>query len=307
MSATWTWRSAGSSKVEEMTSALTFSSMSVTSSGRSSMSSTMRTISGWFSLMALASFCIRMVLPALGGATIRARWPLPSGESRSTTRMRQVAVLPLQPDPRVGIARPQVVERDPVLGLLRLLEVDLLDLEQREVPLALLGRPDLPHDRVAGAEVEPLDLAGGDVDVVGAVQVVPVLAAEEAVAFGQDLQHALAPDDGVRVEERLLDAEDQVLLPEAGVVGDVQLLGQRMQLCDRLLLQLSDIHGLDSRRAGPTGRPAGGGKASDVEGSARLRRRCMKGDWVMSEAPETGACGTGCDGEFPANPRSSST
>src|SRR5256886_1123704 len=45
MSATWTWRSAGSSNVEEITSTLgplTFSSMSVTSSGRSSMSSTMR-------------------------------------------------------------------------------------------------------------------------------------------------------------------------------------------------------------------------------------------------------------------------
>ena len=98
---------------------------------------------------------------------------------------------------------------------------------------------------------------GRDVDVVGAVEVVPVLAAEEAVALGQDLQHALAPDDGVRVEQRLLDAEDQVLLPEAGVVGDVQLLGQRMQLRDRLLLQLSDIHGRDSRQAGPTGQTGG--------------------------------------------------
>src|SRR5881296_1403054 len=45
MSATWTCRSAGSSNVEEITSTcapFTFSSMSVTSSGRSSMSSTMR-------------------------------------------------------------------------------------------------------------------------------------------------------------------------------------------------------------------------------------------------------------------------
>ena len=87
MSATCTWRSAGSSKVEEMTSALTFSCMSVTSSGRSSISSTIRITSGWFSVMALAIFCIRIVLPALGGETIRPRWPLPIGDSRSTTRM----------------------------------------------------------------------------------------------------------------------------------------------------------------------------------------------------------------------------
>src|SRR2546422_8100668 len=44
----------------------------------------------------------------------------------------------------------------------------------REIALALLGRPDLAHDRVAGAEIEPLDLAGRDVDVVRAVEVVPV-------------------------------------------------------------------------------------------------------------------------------------
>ena len=59
-----------------------------------------------------------------------------------------------------GIARPQVVERDAVLGLLRLVAVDDLDLQQREVAFSLLGRAHLPHDRVAGAQVEALDLAG---------------------------------------------------------------------------------------------------------------------------------------------------
>jgi hypothetical protein len=42
ISATATWRVAGSSKVEEMTSPFTLRCMSVTSSGRSSMRSTMR-------------------------------------------------------------------------------------------------------------------------------------------------------------------------------------------------------------------------------------------------------------------------
>ena len=109
-------------------------------------------------------------------------------------------------------------------------------MSRAEVALALLGRPHLAHDRVAGAQIEALDLAGRDVDVVGAVEVVPVLAPEEAVALGQDLQHALAPDDRVGVEQRLLDAEDQILLAKARVVGDVQLLGQRVQFGDRLLL-----------------------------------------------------------------------
>src|SRR3989449_4164266 len=84
----------------------------------------------------------------------------------------------------------------------------------REIALALLGRPDLAHDRVASAEIEPLDLAGRDVDVVRAVEVVPVGAAEEAVAFRKDLEHALAAENRVGIEERLLDAEDEILLAE---------------------------------------------------------------------------------------------
>ena len=43
---------------------------------------------------------------------------------------------------------------------------------------------------VAGAQIEALDLAG-DVDVIGAVEVVPVLAAKESVTLGQDFQHTL--------------------------------------------------------------------------------------------------------------------
>ena len=163
---------------------------------------------------------------------------------------REVAGLALEDQPLVGVARLEVVEGDPVLGLLGLLVVDALDLEEGEVALTLLGRAHLAHDGVAGAQVEALDLAGRDVDVVGTVEVVPVLAAQEAVALGQDLEHPLAPDDGVGVEQRLLDPEDQVLLPEPGVVGDVELLRERMQFSHGLLLQFSDIHGFQAPRRG---------------------------------------------------------
>ena len=87
ISATWTWRVAGSSKVLETTSPLTLRSMSVTSSGRSSMSSTMRNTSGWLAVMELAMFCSSTVLPVRGGATMRARWPWPRGVIRSMTRV----------------------------------------------------------------------------------------------------------------------------------------------------------------------------------------------------------------------------
>src|SRR3972149_6143800 len=93
------------------------------------------------------------VLPALGGDTIRPRWPLPIGAMMS--RMQ----------------RGEVLEQDLVLARLGRLAVDLVDLDQREVALAVLGGADLALDGVAGVQVEAADLRGADVDVVGAREV----------------------------------------------------------------------------------------------------------------------------------------
>ena len=86
ISVTCTWRVAGSSKVEATTSPRTVRAMSVTSSGRSSISSTIRKTSGWLAVIDLAMFCSITVLPVRGGATIRARWPMPIGAIRSMMR-----------------------------------------------------------------------------------------------------------------------------------------------------------------------------------------------------------------------------
>ena len=86
-SATVVWSCGGRSKVEAMTSPLTERCMSVTSSGRSSTSTTIRWHSGLLCAIALAIACWIIVLPALGGETISARWPLPIGITRSMTRV----------------------------------------------------------------------------------------------------------------------------------------------------------------------------------------------------------------------------
>ena len=78
--------------------------------------------------------------------------------------------------------------------LLRVLEIDRVDLEQGEIALALLGAADLALDRVAGAQAEAADLRGRDIDVVRAGQVVGVGRAQEAEAVLQDLDHAVADD-----------------------------------------------------------------------------------------------------------------
>ncbi len=85
-SATWVCSSLGRSNVLEMTSPLTVRRMSVTSSGRSSMSSTMSFTSGLFFSIDVAIVFITVVLPAFGGDTMMPRWPLPIGDTRSMMR-----------------------------------------------------------------------------------------------------------------------------------------------------------------------------------------------------------------------------
>src|SRR5205814_10550985 len=146
-------------------------------------------------------------------------------------------------------------------------------------------------DRVAGAQVEPLDLAGRDIDVVGAVQVVPVGAAQEPVAFREDFQDALAPEYGVRVEQRLLDTKDQVLLAEPRVVADVQGFSHRVQFRDGFPLQLSDIHVCCCsmlRRAEPRGGGVGAGMSEMESGESKACEGAVLG---YPRAPvESAAC-----------------
>ena len=168
ISATCTWRSAGSSKVDEITSPCTERCMSVTSSGRSSISSTMRMTSGWLAVIAFAIVCSSIVLPVRGAATIRARWPLPSGSMQVEDAAREVLGRRLHADALGRVERRQVVEEDLVLRAVGRLEVDRVHLDEREVALVLLRRADLAADGVARAQVELADLRRRDVDVVRA-------------------------------------------------------------------------------------------------------------------------------------------
>ena len=72
-SATRVWSSTGSSNVEAITSPRIERRMSVTSSGRSPISSTIRWMSGLLAAMPWAIDCRSIVLPAFGGETISAR------------------------------------------------------------------------------------------------------------------------------------------------------------------------------------------------------------------------------------------
>src|SRR5690606_5609273 len=150
-------------------------------------------------------------LAGLGRRDDQAALALADGDEQVHEAHRESARRVLETDAVLGVARSQVVEGGAELRMLRDVGVNLLDLVYREVALSLFRRTDLDHDGVAGAQVEALDLGRADVDVVGAVQVVPVLRAQEAVAFGEDLEHAFTAQHYVAVEKVLFDTEDEIL------------------------------------------------------------------------------------------------
>ena len=73
-----------------------------------------------------------------------------------------------------------------------IVEIDLGDLGQREVALAVLGAADLAFDRVAGAQAEAADDVGRDIDVVGPGEIIGLGAAQEAEAVVEHLDGAHA-------------------------------------------------------------------------------------------------------------------
>ena len=97
---------------------------------------------------------------------------------------------------------------------------------------------------------------GRDVDVVGAGQIVVVGGAKEAVAVGQDFEHAFGEDVAFFFALGLKNLEDQVLLAEAAGTGDFEGARNAAQLGNVFFFQFSDRH--DHLREGVSGGPERG-------------------------------------------------
>ena len=100
--------------------------ISVTSSGRSSISRISRWISGLFFRTDNATCFNRVVLPALGGETIIPRCPFPMGDSKSTIRIA-VLVLPhsirSRSSGKIGVISSKFVLRIAFMGSMPLILV----------------------------------------------------------------------------------------------------------------------------------------------------------------------------------------
>ncbi len=152
-------------------------------------------------------------------------------------------VVAFEPELFLREQRGQVLEHDLVLVLLGGQAVDAVDLDQREVALAVLGHAHLALDHVAGVQVEAADLAGAEVDVVGRRHVARFDRAQEAEAVGQDLEHAVAEDLFAGLGALLHDREHQLLLAQAGDVVDLQRLAHLDELADMLGFEFGQVHG----------------------------------------------------------------
>src|ERR1700730_10269240 len=151
-------------------------------------------------------------------------------------------ILMLHAQPLLRIERREVVEVDLVARLVRILEIDRVDFEERKITLAVLGRADVAVDGVAGTQAKPADLRGGDVDVVGTRQVVRLRRAQKTEAVGQHLNHAFANDVGFAHGELLEDTEHQLLLTHGAGIFHRELLGERYELARRLGLEVLKFH-----------------------------------------------------------------
>ncbi len=142
------------------------------------------------------------------------------------------------------IERGQVVEQNLRLRDFRFFEVDRLNLEQREITLVILGRTNLPADRIAGAQTKTTDLRGRHVNVIRPGQVIVVGGAEEAEAVGEDFENAFAENRLVLLGLLVEDGENQLLLAQAGRVFDTHIARHRGEIGDFELLQFFEVHSM---------------------------------------------------------------
>src|SRR5690606_16931704 len=118
---------------------------------------------------------------------------------------------------------------DLVANRFGIFEIDRIDLEQRKIALAILGRPDLAFYRVAGAQAETADLRRADIDVVGARKIVGVRGTQETKTVGQDFDNAFAGNIDFLGGQFLEDRKHQFLFAHGRSVLDLVFFSEHQK------------------------------------------------------------------------------
>jgi len=275
ISATCTWRAAGSSKVEEITSPFTercnfghffgtlvdqqHDQVPVGIVGRDGM----RDVLHHHGLAALGRCDDECALAASDG---RDDVDQAAGDVLFGLEVAFQAHLLL------GEQRRQVLEHHLVLVGFGRVAVDLVELGEREVAFAILRRAHFAFDHVAGVQVEAADLAGRDVDVVRAGREAGVRAAQKAEAVGKHLEHAVGEHLFARTRTLFDDGKHQLLLAHAASVFDLKGFCLLEDFRHVLCLEFVQMHRVRSWRKDLTDQVGG-------EGGYRRRARFVSGVW----------------------------
>src|SRR5439155_22233796 len=91
----------------------------------------------------------------------------------------------LQLNPLVGIERCEVVEKDLVASNVWVLEINGFYRDQGKIPLSVLGRTNLPGDRIASVQIELTNLGRRDVNVVWPGKIIVVWGSQKAESVGK--------------------------------------------------------------------------------------------------------------------------
>src|SRR6185369_13528723 len=153
--------------------------------------------------------------------------------------LAQVLGIRLEVDQLVGMDRREVAEVRPAASHLAIDTVHGVDADEAPVLLALARGADRTTDAVADAQAVAANLAGVDVDVLGAGQ--QAVAAHEAVAFVDDVEDAEGVVEPGILGLALEDPIDQVVLAGDGIRVDVELVADLAQLGDAHLAQVADV------------------------------------------------------------------
>ena len=140
-----------------------------------------------------------------------------------------------------------------VPGVFRLLEIDGVAFEEREIALAFLRAADHALDGVAGSEAQASNLRRRDIDVVWSWKVVGVSGSEEREPVLQYFDDTLADDFDLPARELLQDRKHQLLLAHYGGVLDLVFFSKRQQFGRGFFLQVFKLdfpHLGTSSRAG---------------------------------------------------------
>ena len=178
-------------------------------------------------------------MPAFGGLTISARWPLPSGLTMLIRRWLRFFGIVLEVDQLEREDRGQVTEDRAPTGGVGVDAIDRIDPEHAPVLLVRARGADRAADPVADPQAEPTDLAGTDVDVVRARE--EAVTAEKAEALVDDIEDAAGVGVAGSLRLALENALDEIVLALLGAGFELQVTADRTELVDAHVAEVGDV------------------------------------------------------------------